>query len=115
MKVTHKDQALPYESGLDNLVGSLDREKGLYMASDTDYPGRYSRWDIGFDRPPVEIIGHAQKTVFRALSERGVRILDLVAGFFARHADPAFTPARQDDATLVCTIKPAQKVFSEEE
>lgn len=113
MKITHKDQHLPYE-GLDPLIDNLDKNKGLYMASDTDYPGRYSRWDIGFDRPPLEVLGHADRTVFHALNARGERILDLLASFFERHADPAFTAARQDTQHLVCTIQKTDAVFTEE-
>ncbi len=114
MKITHKDQHLPYE-GLDPLVDSLDKNKGLYMASDTDYPGRYSRWDIGFDRPPLEIMGHSDKTVFRALNARGARILDLLQSFFERLSDPAFTAARNDHTEITCTILKTDRLFSEEE
>lgn len=114
MKITFKDQHLPYE-GLDHLVDSLDTHKGLYMASDTDYPGRYSRWDIGFDRPPLEVLGHRGKTVFRALNARGERILDLLQSMFERLSDPAFTAARSDTKEIICTIHAADKVFSEEE
>lgn len=114
MKITHKDQHLPYE-GLDHLVDGLDKNKGLYMASDTDYPGRYSRWDIGFDRPPLEILGHTDKTVFRALNARGARILDLLQSFFERLSDPAFTTARNDRTEITCTILKTDKIFSEEE
>ena len=115
MKITHQDQQFPYESGLDALVDSLDREKGLYMASDTDYPGRYSRWDIGFDRPPVEIRGYQDKTVFAALTPRGQRVLDLLESFFERHQDDAFKPLRHDDTLLECKLIPTDKIFTEED
>jgi len=114
MKITHTDRHLPYE-GLDPLVDSLDRHKGLYMASDTDYPGRYSRWDIGFDRPPLEVLGQADKTVFRALNARGERLLDLLQNLFTREADPAFTAQRSGRAEITCAIRATDKIFSEEE
>lgn len=115
MKITFQDTALPYAQGLDFLANALDTARGLYMASDTDYPGRYSRWDIGFAAPPVEIRGYKDRTVFTALNARGQKLIALLAGFFAAAPDEAFTSRLADHLTLVCTLVPTDKVFSEEE
>ncbi len=114
MKITFSDTPLNYADGIDFIVGRLDGTKGMYMASDTDYPGRYSRWDIGFEAPPVEIIGYADKTTFRALNARGEKIIAMLAGLFAKHADDAFT-VDQHGGFICCNITPATRAFSEEE
>jgi anthranilate synthase len=115
MKIISQDTNLPYAEGLDFLIGALDTARGLYMASDTDYPGRYSRWDIGFAAPPLEVRGYADRTVFTALNVNGRAITAVLAAFFAAHPDDAFTVSTPDEATLICTISKAGKIFSEEE
>lgn len=115
MKISHSDTALPYAQGIDFLLDQLDAEKGVYMASDTDYPGRYSRWDIGFAAPPVEITGYADATAFRALNARGEAIIAIIAKLFAEHPDDSFSVAAAGAKDIMCKIRPAQRRFSEEE
>jgi anthranilate synthase len=115
MKIISQDTPLPYAEGLDFLIGALDTARGLYMASDTDYPGRYSRWDIGFAAPPLEVRGYADRSVFTALNANGRALVLLLGDFFAAHPDVAFTVSVPDADTLVCTVNPASKIFSEEE
>jgi anthranilate synthase len=115
MKITHTDTVLPYEQGIDFLVDSLDRTKGMYMASDTDYPGRYSRWDIGFDAPPVEILGYTDRTEFHALNARGEKIIEIIGAFFSAHKDDSFQTSLTGKKSLRCTIAASSRVFAEEE
>lgn len=115
MKISHADTQLPYEQGIDFLLDRLDAEKGVYMASDTDYPGRYSRWDIGFAAPPVEVTGHADRTEFHALNARGETILAIIAALFADHPDEAFTVEKAEKTALVCKVAKPSRLFSEEE
>ncbi len=115
MKITHHDTALPYDAGIDFLLERLNVGKGMYMASDTDYPGRYSRWDIGFDAPPVEALGFEGRTEFRALNARGEKILAIAAELFKSKPDASFTVESADAQTLRCKINPPARSFSEEE
>jgi anthranilate synthase len=116
MKITYTDTPLAYDIlSLDFLLDSLDAVKGMYLASDTDYPGRYSRWDIGFDAPPVEILGFADRTEFRALSARGEKLIQVLRDFFKAHPAEDFDVSPADEKSLCCTIKPAGRLFSEEE
>jgi len=114
MKITHSDSTLPYAEGIDFLVSQLDAEKGIYMASDTDYPGRYSRWDIGFTAPPLEVIGYDGSTVFTALNARGEKIIALIADVFKNNPDDAFS-FTVASASITCIIQKPQRRFSEEE
>lgn len=114
MKIFSHDTPLPYAEGLDFLVGALDCARGLYMASDTEYPGRYSRWDIGFAAPPIEVKGYNDRTVFTALNPRGEKIIALLAAFFAAAPDAAFTAAQDSAQSLTCRIIQGSGIFSEE-
>lgn len=115
MKIYYTDTPLPYEDGLDALLGRLDGEKGMYMASDTDYPGRYSRWGLGFAAPPVEIVGTANETVFTALNDRGEKLLEIISSVFAHAPCADFTVVRADEKNLRCVLTKNARVFAEEE
>jgi anthranilate synthase len=115
MKITFTDTALRYEDGIDFLIDRLNGEKGMYMASDTDYPGRYSRWGLGFGAPPVEVRGYAGRTTFTALNPRGEKLLDMIRQVFLAQPDEAFTLAEKTQTALTCAIAPAARRFSEEE
>src|SRR5690348_13927081 len=105
MKVSHTDTPLPYSpDSLDFLVEALDRTRGIYMASGTDYPGRYSRWDIGFENPPVEIRGYADGTEFLALNARGEKIIAQIRQVFEEHPDSSFHVQAEAPRLLRCTI-----------
>jgi anthranilate synthase len=115
MHITHTDTALPYSAdSLDFLVQSLDHTKGIYMASGTDYPGRYSRWDIGFNNPPVEIKGYVDSTEFHALNARGEKILAQIQAVFKEHPDASFRVQEASMRLLSCAVVKSDLPFTEE-
>ena len=68
-----------YENARSILIEQLDRRRGVLLSSDFEYPGRYTRWDMGFVDPPLEVsaAGHAAR--LRALSARGRILADALA------------------------------------
>lgn len=48
---------IAYENATEGLIDALDGTKGVLLSSSYEFPGRYSRWDMGFDAPPLEIVG----------------------------------------------------------
>lgn len=115
MDIIHKDTALPYDQGIDFLLDRLNAGKGMYMASDTDYPGRYSRWDIGFDAPPLEVTGFAGSCLFRALNARGEALLEMIASVFTGSPSDSFTIESREKTSLRCKIATPGRAFPEEE
>lgn len=116
MKISFHDTVLPYNpQSLDFLIDSLNQHKGAYMASDTDYPGRYSRWDIGFHKPPIEVRGHASYTDFIALNTRGEKIIAILAAFFQAHPHDSFDVTSADTKAIRCTVRTSSRRFAEEE
>jgi anthranilate synthase len=113
--IKHNDTALPYDQGIDFLLDRLNAVKGMYMASDTDYPGRYSRWDIGFDAPPLEVLGFPDACEFRALNVRGEKLIEMIAGLFRAHPHEAFSIGTADKTAIKCRISAPARSFSEEE
>ncbi|GMI12360.1 hypothetical protein TrRE_jg1899 [Triparma retinervis] len=46
------------------------------MQSSYEFPGRYSRWSLGFVDPPLELSGRGRSCTVRALNARGLVILE---------------------------------------
>ena len=69
-----------YENARMILVDKLDGRRGVLLSSDFEYPGRYTRWDMGFVDPPLELSAAGRSARVAALCERG-RVL---AGALAR-------------------------------
>lgn len=58
-------------SELDDIIDGLDARAGVVLASGVEYPGRYTRWDLGFIDPPLVLEGRGFGLELRALNERG--------------------------------------------
>ncbi|NQV71272.1 MAG: anthranilate synthase component I [Pseudohongiella sp.] len=66
---------LDYQTAVDQLAASLDHSPGVLLASSFEFPGRYTRWDIGFVNPPLQFIGRGNSLEIKALNIRGEILL----------------------------------------
>ncbi|MFM1895458.1 MAG: hypothetical protein RLZZ385_532 [Pseudomonadota bacterium] len=64
-----------YHTAIDQLVDRLDQHQGVLLASSFEYPGRYTRWDLGFSNPPLEISARGLEMTLRSLNRRGQVLL----------------------------------------
>ena len=76
IKIRRTTEPETYEGARMLLVDSLDSRRGVLLSSDFEYPGRYTRWDMGFIDPPVEISAIGRAARVRALSDRGRILVD---------------------------------------
>ncbi|MDJ1369991.1 anthranilate synthase component I [Gulosibacter molinativorax] len=94
-------------SEIDDIIAGLDDRAGVVLASGVEYPGRYTRWDMGFIDPPLVIEGRGFTVQLRALNDRGLvplraftDILSGVEGFALEVAERettiTITPQRDD-------------------
>ena len=60
---------------IEDLVDRLDSARGVLLSSSYEYPGRYTRWDMGFVDPPLVITSHGDKVDIEALNSRGELLL----------------------------------------
>ncbi len=98
---------------LDALIDRLDAERGVLLASSYEYPGRYTRWDMGFAHPPLAIEARGRRVRALALNERGAVLLPALEGAFRQTG----VLARLDASPLVLEAEvgaPAGR-FPEEE
>ena len=54
---------------------ALDTRRGAVFSSDYEYPGRYTRWDIGFVDPPLSLTARGREVAISALNARGLALL----------------------------------------
>jgi len=79
IEVVRVQEEAPMAEALAEVWAGIDETKGCIFASDYEYPGRYSRWDIGFVAPPVEMVSRGREFRLGALNERGEVLLRLLA------------------------------------
>jgi anthranilate synthase len=65
------------------LVDRLDRRRGVLLSSSYEYPGRYTRWDMGFADPPLVLWSRGRSLRVEALNERGAVLVPIVAAAIA--------------------------------
>lgn len=94
------------------IIDELDYKKGMYLSSGTEYPERYSRWDIGFINPPLEIIAKEKTVSINALNPKGVIILKIINAQLKGGND--YCIKEKNETSLKFEIMPSQKSFSEE-
>jgi anthranilate synthase len=75
IRVTRIREAVEADVALDALLDGLDHRRGVLLSSGYDYPGRYSRWDLGFVDPPLCFSTRGQNFSIEALNARGEVLL----------------------------------------
>lgn len=75
VRVRRSAAQLDYVHAMQQLGNSLDQHQGVMLASSFEYPGRYTRWDIGFINPPLQFIGKGRELNIKALNVRGEILL----------------------------------------
>ncbi len=75
VQVRRSALTLNYRTAIDELATALTEHRGVLLASSFEYPGRYTRWDIGFINPPVAIVARDRSLSIEALNKRGEILL----------------------------------------
>jgi anthranilate synthase len=67
-------EEIPVANAIEPILEGLDAHRGVLLASSYEYPGRYTRWDMGFVDPPLVLTARGRAFRLEALNGRG-RIL----------------------------------------
>lgn len=97
----------------DHILANIDTKRGALFSSSYEYPGRYSRWDIGFVDPAVELRAVGREFVITALNGRGEVLLPALQAKLE-----AATAVVVEDCTPVSisgTVPMSEEIFYEEE
>jgi anthranilate synthase len=68
-----------YQPADDALAQALDRRRGVLFSSSFEFPGRYTRWDMGFVDPPLAFTARGRGFAIEALNPRGRVLLPAIA------------------------------------
>jgi anthranilate synthase len=104
---------VPVADAIEPLLDALDERRGVLLASSYEYPGRYTRWDIGFVDPPLVLTTCGREFRVTALNPRGAVLLGRVASVL--RALPAVAAVEPRDGEIVGTVRAAEGRFAEED
>jgi anthranilate synthase len=68
-----------YSSADTALAEALDKKRGVLFSSSFEFPGRYTRWDMGFIDPPLAFTARDRNFTVEALNQRGEVLIEPVA------------------------------------
>lgn len=70
---------VPLETALEDILWSLNSQRGGLLGSSYEYPGRYKRWAMGFVNPPIELSTCDRNFTIKALNKRGTTLIPVLA------------------------------------
>jgi anthranilate synthase len=68
-----------YQPADNALAEALDQRRGVLFSSSFEFPGRYTRWDMGFVDPPLALTARGRSFSIDALNPRGGVLLPAIA------------------------------------
>jgi anthranilate synthase len=95
---------------LEELTRQVEAVPGGVLSSGMEYPGRYSRWHMGYVDPPVEIVARGRTVTARARNDRGQVLLPVIAAALARTGE-----VTSGDGQCEVTVTDPGGTFTEEE
>ena len=106
-------QPLDPETPLKAIEALIDESKGAIFSSGMDYPGRHSRWEIGFVNPALEFISHKKTFSIIALNDQGRAVLCCLAPVLKNH--PHIKQCELTESAIRGSISERDKFFTEEQ
>src|SRR3989440_3554074 len=79
IRIEREIQHRAYAPADTTLAEALDDRRGVLFSSSFEFPGRYTRWDMGFVDPPLVFTARGRRFSIEALNERGLVLLGSIA------------------------------------
>lgn len=114
IKITRKETSIKPDEGISFLIDYLDKNKGMFLSSGTEYPGRYSRWETGFFAPPVEVVAFFDRVIFKALNQRGIVLINIFENILQEKNSGQYNLSR-NEKELTAQINHTDEIFKEED
>ncbi|HEV2337059.1 MAG TPA: anthranilate synthase component I [Stellaceae bacterium] len=83
IRIEREIVAQPYSPADTALADRLDHQRGVLFSSSFEFPGRYTRWDMGFVDPPLALTARGRSFAVEALNQRGQILLGAVGDHLA--------------------------------
>jgi anthranilate synthase len=106
-------EEIAVEDAVEPLIDALDSRRGALFASSYEYPGRYTRWDMGFVDPALQLVSRERSFTVQALNDRGELLLPTIARML--QSLPAVADLQTSRQALAGQIHEPRGRFPEEE
>src|SRR5690349_24040584 len=106
-------ESIPVTDAIEPVIDALDGHRGGLFASNYEYPGRYTRWDMGFVDPPLALTARGRAFRLEALNRRGRPLLPAIMR--ALRALPAVQSLTVAEDALDGVVAAPTGRFAEEE
>ncbi|MEQ8966061.1 MAG: anthranilate synthase component I [Azospirillaceae bacterium] len=111
--VTRTRRPMAYADAVEPLIDALDARRGVLLSSSYEYPGRYTRWDMGFVDPPLVVTSRGDTVTVEPLNDRGRVLMPAVERTLS--GLEAAADFRVEDGVARLTIARPARRFAEEE
>jgi anthranilate synthase len=101
------------DRAIDQLASDLDVRRGVLLTSSYEYPGRYTRWDLGFVDPPVALSARGRKVWIDALNARGEVLLPAFERALSGYE--AVATLSREGTRVSCEVRLPEAGFTEEQ
>jgi anthranilate synthase len=112
IQVVREIETRAYNPADTALADALDNRRGVLFSSSFEFPGRYTRWDMGFVDPPLVFTARARRFSIEALNRRGRVLLPAIGEALA--SLPATAVERSGDA-VAGEVGEGRERFAEED
>ena len=75
IQVIRQVERIALNGACDGILDAIEKCPGALFSSSYEYPGRYTRWDIGFTSPCLELRCWQRRFRLQALNQNGLRLL----------------------------------------
>ena len=110
--ITRTARLEPQSDAIAALASKLDERLGVLLTSSFEYPGRYTRRDIGFCNPALSFTGRQRGFEVRACNERGAVLVPAIAS--ALRACDAVESLEENAGAATGTVRVSDEWFPEE-
>jgi anthranilate synthase len=111
--VSRNSEEIDRTRAVEDLIERLDRQRGVLLSSNYDYPGRYTRWDLGFASPPLALVSRGRELTVSALNARGTVLLPAVTSAIER-SSAVESLTTHTDGFLAVLRAPSERVPEEQ-
>lgn len=117
IEITRSVHRVDPGQAFDDLVTRLNTQRGVLLASSYEYPGRYTRSDIGLADPPLQITARQRELKIEALNQRGKILLGAITWTLENRREGllASLESAADGESLAMTLVPIPSDLLEEE
>ncbi|MCF6411714.1 anthranilate synthase component I [Pseudalkalibacillus salsuginis] len=113
IKITRAQKNLDPDKAVDQILKQIDKHKGALYSSRYEYPGRYSRWDVGFINPPLEIRAKGLDFSIEALNYRGKLLLQMIGSTLCQKEE--IIEVKKSESLIKASILHTEENYPEEE